>query len=91
MVRRKGTFRNGSEMRKTVPLWKGSWEAMLPRRPESMVRRKGTFHNGSKMRKTVPLWRKGAKGAKGRKGQDSDREEVTGKRWRYVAKERERK
>ena len=30
-------------------------------------------------------------GEKGRKGQDSDREEVTGKRWRYVAKERERK
>ena len=57
MVRQKGTFRNGSEMRETVPLWKGSWEAMLPRRPVSMVRQKGTFRNGSEMRETVPLWK----------------------------------
>ena len=148
-------FRNGSEMRETVPLWKGSWEAMLPeglnqwcgrnRRsataakcgkrcrcgkgherqccPEGLNQwcgRKGHSATAAKCGKRcrcgrgherqccpegLNQWcgRKGhsttaAKcgkrcrcGEKGRKGQDSDREEVTGKRWRYVAKERERK
>ena len=57
MVRRKGTFRNGSEMREMVPLWKGPGESMASSEFVSMVWRKGTFHNGSKMRKTVPLWK----------------------------------
>ena len=64
MVRQKGTFRNGSKMRKTVPLWKGPGESMASSEFVSMVRQKGTFRNGSEMRETVPLWRKGAKGAR---------------------------
>ena len=53
-------FRNGSELREMLPLWKGAGEATPSRRPVERVRRKITYRNGRESREMLPLW-KGAR------------------------------
>ena len=49
-------------MRESVPLWKGSREAMQSRRHAGRVRRKITYCNGSESREMLPLqYQKGEK------------------------------
>ena len=48
-------FRNGSELREMLPLWKGAGEATPSRRPVERVRRKITYRNGRESREMLPL------------------------------------
>ena len=50
-------YRNGREMRESVPLWKEAGEAMPSRRSVERVQRKITYRNGSESRESVPLWK----------------------------------
>ena len=50
-------YRNGSESRETLPLWKEAREAMPSRRSVERVRRKMMYRNGRESRKTLPLWK----------------------------------
>ena len=56
-VQRKITYRNGSESREMLPLWKRAGEAMPSRRSVERVQRKITYRNGSESRESVPLWK----------------------------------
>ena len=49
-------FRNGSELRKTLPLWKVPETYTASTGVLSRIHRFPLFRNGSELRKTLPLW-----------------------------------
>ena len=59
VVPREGLCRNGSEMRKLLPLWKCGESRMWPRGFVSVVPRERPCRNGSEMQEVVPLWKGG--------------------------------
>ena len=57
VVLRKRRYRNGSESREMLPLWKEDCGAMPSRKPVAMALRKRRHRNGSESREMLPLWK----------------------------------
>lgn len=54
----KWPYRNGTESRDLLPLWKEEEDAIRTTKPITMVLGKYLFRNGRKTREMLPLWHK---------------------------------
>ena len=54
----KWPYRNGTESRDLLPLWKEEEDAIRTTEPITRVLRKYLFRNGRKTREMLPLWHK---------------------------------
>ena len=62
-------YRNGTESRNLLPLWKEDGEAIPFREFLAMVLRERRNRNGTESRDLLPLWGEGGGGRRGRRGQ----------------------